>query len=173
MFCPNCSQQQVSDETRFCSRCGFQLGVVKALLASEPGGAAPARAADPARRVKDMTVGAALMFLFAFAVAAVTGELPPGHSSRIVSLFVAWLLLTLLINLRPLWRYFFGERGAAAAPAEAPDFSTRVGPAGRPSVLPPARSVPASDLAGQQFDTAEVVQPPSVAERTTNLLGKK
>ena len=35
MFCPKCSQEQISDETRFCSRGGFQLNVVKALLAEE------------------------------------------------------------------------------------------------------------------------------------------
>src|SRR4028119_1734357 len=34
MFCPKCSQQQVSDEVRFCSRCGFQLGVVAELLST-------------------------------------------------------------------------------------------------------------------------------------------
>src|SRR4051812_28427762 len=34
MYCPNCGQQQVSDEMRFCSRCGFQLGAVSALLAT-------------------------------------------------------------------------------------------------------------------------------------------
>ena len=32
MFCPQCSHQQVSDNTRFCSRCGLSLGVVSELL---------------------------------------------------------------------------------------------------------------------------------------------
>jgi len=32
MHCPRCGQQQISNETRFCSRCGFQLGVVSELL---------------------------------------------------------------------------------------------------------------------------------------------
>jgi hypothetical protein len=175
MFCPNCSQQQVSDETRFCSRCGFQLGVVKALLASDaPAAAGPARVPDPARRKKDLTLGAALMFLFALLVTAVTAAWPPGNSDRLVVLVVAWLVLTLLINLPPLLRYFFG----GSAPAEArdrgaPDFTTRIGGAARGSSLPPARAVPASELAGQQFNTAEVVQPPSVTERTTNILGRE
>src|SRR5688572_17541892 len=26
MFCPRCGQQQVSDEMRFCSRCGLPIG---------------------------------------------------------------------------------------------------------------------------------------------------
>jgi hypothetical protein len=33
MFCPQCGHQQVSDETRFCSRCGLSLGIVTDLLA--------------------------------------------------------------------------------------------------------------------------------------------
>ena len=32
MHCPRCGQQQISDQTKFCSRCGFQLGLVSELL---------------------------------------------------------------------------------------------------------------------------------------------
>src|SRR5215213_2572048 len=35
MFCPKCGQQQSSNEVRFCSRCGFQLEVVKELLITD------------------------------------------------------------------------------------------------------------------------------------------
>ncbi len=35
MFCPNCSQSQVSDEIRFCSRCGFPLSVVAELISND------------------------------------------------------------------------------------------------------------------------------------------
>src|SRR5215210_6531981 len=34
MYCPQCGQQQVTSEMRFCSRCGFPLGGVSELLAS-------------------------------------------------------------------------------------------------------------------------------------------
>ncbi|MCA1817578.1 MAG: zinc ribbon domain-containing protein [Acidobacteria bacterium] len=33
MFCPQCGHVQVSDETRFCSRCGLSLGAASELLA--------------------------------------------------------------------------------------------------------------------------------------------
>ncbi len=33
MHCPRCGQQQVSEETKFCSRCGFPLGLVSEILA--------------------------------------------------------------------------------------------------------------------------------------------
>ncbi len=32
MFCPNCGQQQVSEEIKFCSRCGFPMGLVSEIL---------------------------------------------------------------------------------------------------------------------------------------------
>ena len=32
MYCPQCGHQQVSDETRFCSRCGKSLGLVTDLV---------------------------------------------------------------------------------------------------------------------------------------------
>ncbi len=43
MHCPRCGQQQVSGETKFCSRCGFQLVIVTELLAN--GGILPQLAA--------------------------------------------------------------------------------------------------------------------------------
>lgn len=33
MHCPGCGQQQVSNETKFCSRCGLPLGIVSDVLA--------------------------------------------------------------------------------------------------------------------------------------------
>ena len=32
MHCPRCGQQQVSDETKFCSRCGMPLGLVSEII---------------------------------------------------------------------------------------------------------------------------------------------
>src|SRR6266850_4876479 len=48
MYCPQCGQQQVSDATRYCSRCGFLLDGVVAVLAS--GGAVPTRYLQPVSR---------------------------------------------------------------------------------------------------------------------------
>jgi len=170
MFCPNCGQQQASAEMRFCARCGFQLGVVRAVLAADdPAGPAAAPPPDRAQRKKDMTIGAALMFLCAFTVAVITVDMPAAHSGRIVFLLIVWLLLSLAINLRPLWHYFTG-RGAAGGTKPEP---AQLGGA-QAATLPPARAVPAAGLGAQRFDTADVATPPgSVTERTTNLLGDK
>src|SRR5829696_121887 len=65
MFCPKCSQEQASDEIRYCSRCGFQLNVVKALLISDgvPGEEIP-RSVSRGFSKRDMSLGALLMFIF-------------------------------------------------------------------------------------------------------------
>ncbi len=175
MFCPKCSQQQISDETRFCSRCGFQLNVVKALL-SDDNSAQNEEITKPDRslRKRDMTIGAALMFLFAFIVAAITVDMPSAHSARIFLLAIAWLVLSLLINIKPIIQYFL--RADDSAPT-ADDFSASKViskfTSRNKKFLPEAQSVPAADLIMPSVNTAEMVMPPSVTERTTNLLDKE
>src|SRR5688572_16080431 len=55
MFCPRCGQEQTSNETRFCSRCGFLMTGVGALVANDGNleavsVAKPAKADTPRRR---------------------------------------------------------------------------------------------------------------------------
>jgi hypothetical protein len=175
MFCPKCSQQQTSDETRFCSRCGFELNVVKALLSSDslPQTAETAKI-DRSLRKRDMTIGAALMFIVAFIVAAITVDMPPSHSSRILLLICVWFALTLLINIKPIIQYFL--RADNSSPAAEDDFSVSKTVSKivsrKKKALPEANTIPASDFAMPAVNTAEMVKPPSVTERTTNLLDK-
>jgi len=175
MFCPKCSQQQISDETRFCSRCGFELNVVKALLASNDATQiAEIQKPDRRLRKRDMTVGAGVMFVIAFIVAVITIDMPPSHSSRIILLIGAWLVLSLLINIKPLLQYFLRADNSAS---KTDDFSPSKVISKLTSrdknALPEARSIPAADLIMPNLNTAEIVQPPSVTENTTNLLDKR
>src|SRR5215207_1065539 len=65
MYCPNCGQQQVSDEMRFCSRCGLALTGLAEWLA---GGSLPVRSTEQTEvstvtpRRKNMRRAAKLMF---------------------------------------------------------------------------------------------------------------
>lgn len=177
MFCPKCSQEQVSDETRFCSRCGFQLNVIKALLANDelPQESAEIQKPDRRLRKRDLTIGAAIMFLFAFISAVITVDMPPSHSARIILLTVAWVVLTLLINIKPIFQYFV--RGEISAGERESLNSTFKAPSGLPNgfqnpALPGARSIPADLIMPTAANTAEMVQPLSVTEPTTNLLNK-
>jgi len=175
MFCPKCSQEQVSDETRFCSRCGFQLNVVKALLAEENlPQSSEIQKPDRSLRKRDLTIGAALMFVAAFIVAALTVSLPQNHSARILFLIVGWLLLSLLINIKPMIQYFMrGETGAPDEKYLPPKPASNLFSAAesKNAALPTAQSIPA-DFMMPGANTAEMVPPPSVTEPTTNLLNK-
>jgi hypothetical protein len=65
MFCPKCSQPQPDADLRFCPRCGFPVGEVKALVGrAEARGAEEesARAEGPLPAQKDLATGALVMF---------------------------------------------------------------------------------------------------------------
>jgi hypothetical protein len=65
MFCPKCSQPQPSEDLRFCPRCGFPVGEVKALVGREEAresDARRARAEGPLPAQKDLATGALVMF---------------------------------------------------------------------------------------------------------------
>src|SRR5215213_7631550 len=65
MYCPNCGQQQISEEMRFCSRCGLALSGLAEWLG---GGGPPAKRADetqvaaPSPRRKGIRRAAKVMF---------------------------------------------------------------------------------------------------------------
>lgn len=66
MFCPQCSQEQISNDTRFCSRCGFpMIGVSQLLLSNgmlQPLNNSPVGELETPRK-KGMKKGGKLMLL--------------------------------------------------------------------------------------------------------------
>src|SRR5215510_8025818 len=68
MYCPKCGQQQISDEMRFCSRCGLALSGLAEWLG---GGSLPVKRAEEeqqvavSRRRKNIRRAAKLMFFSA------------------------------------------------------------------------------------------------------------
>ena len=184
MYCPQCSQHQASDDMRFCSRCGFQLGVVKELLAQND---APAPATSEtqaplgALRKRDVTVGALIMFIIALIILFISPSIPPPvRNGQMFILVVLFFALTLFINfITPLLRAvskLFSEGDTLArerntsSSSAASDFITRVNPQSNNAALPPSKSMPVLGLNGQRVNTAEIVQPFSVTEHTTGLL---
>jgi len=119
-----------------------------------------------------MTFGALFMFLFALIAVAITVGLPPYHSAPIVFLIIAWLALTLLINIKPIIRYFLQADSSTKDISTSETFSnltTKI----KHIPLPSSHSIPAGDLIMPSINTAEMVSPPSITEQTTNLLDKK
>jgi hypothetical protein len=105
MFCPKCSQAQVSEKIRFCSRCGFRLDGIKELIASEERPAAgQTRVESLLPLQKDISTGAGLMFIGGV-VAMLWGFVLGGRP--VDALPQAYLILGLtlsfiLLLLRPL-----------------------------------------------------------------------
>jgi len=100
MYCPRCGHQPVSNELRFCSYCGFKLGVVKASLADEAEtNASTSSTADNVStrpRHRNINIGVILMFLGSLLAILINGR--AGGIGRegggvIVTVFYAAILL--------------------------------------------------------------------------------
>lgn len=255
MFCPKCSQAQVSERVRFCSRCGFRLDAVKELVAKEDlADKNQSRGETSLPPQKDISIGAALMFIGGI-VAMVWGKMVGGRDADVLPQvfiilgftlgFILLLFQPLLGSLRKLfsgteekaallqksrdginlgallmflgtlkalaltlfvrdaarrpdltlaimagmllllfvirwlvqgvYRLFFRSQEDAddsRATAELPEeLGGSPGSQSRPE-LSPAQSIPVESFVQNPARTAEMVEPPSVAERTTNLLEK-
>jgi hypothetical protein len=173
MFCPKCSQKQIFDNIRFCSRCGFQLNVVKALLADDASLPKTSEfiAANRLRRKRDMAIGAALMCIFALHTAWTTEDL--SLEREYMSLIAKCLLLFALINIVPAIRDFFSGKRAqngASSPKTLSGFIAKFKNKDQTAALPVAYGRPTGDYFTGNINTAELVPPPSVTEKTTNLL---
>ena len=176
MFCPQCGQQQVSNDGRFCPRCGFQLGGVVGLLAT--GGATSADltqglavGGDTPRR-KGARLGGKLMLfgIFLGAALAMMSEITgaPEELSMIGALvFMAGLLRLIYAFIFEDGPFRRQKQTVLYAPPVAQPVFT---PQASASALPPAQGVPARAYAPPRTDTAEIVYQPSVTEGTTRLL---
>ena len=175
MHCPVCGQQQVSEETRFCSRCGFLLTGVAEVVKS--GGLVAAKSTgilgtpdSPRRRGIKKGVFWALLTALVVPIMA---------------------LLTLLFRISPPFLPVFGALifavGGLLRVAYAFLFESGTSPERFPetlsrdlenrNALPPSQSVPASVYtapAGSWRDTNELERVPgSVTDSTTKLLQKE
>ena len=179
MFCPQCGQQQVSDEVRFCPRCGFQLSAVLALLST--GGVAPSELTSDGESARHRGVRhGMLMFFVGLIVTAVLGVLfgdgEPNDFPTILAPLSA-IILVLGGLLRMFYALIFEEgkrkqpQGANAyAPAYAPPPERLASQ--EAAALPPPQSIPARAYAPPpRPHTAEMRSPPpSVTDSTTKLL---
>ena len=178
MFCPQCGQQQVSDVTRFCSRCGFLLDGVTAVLAT--GGAVPTRYVQPGSgklspRSKGVRQGAMLMLstLLLVPLSAIISVFILGHPEIFVpiiaiSLFIGGLLrIIYALMMEDAAPQMESDDLTGYAQPVAPQFERFV----RNPALPPA-AVNSTPSWRPRPNTAEIHQPPSVTENTTRLLDK-
>ncbi|MEP6788077.1 MAG: hypothetical protein ABJB40_06585 [Acidobacteriota bacterium] len=177
MHCPSCGQQQISNETKFCSRCGMPLGVVSEVLIH--GGYLPQleeinKTKETIYTRKNGIVFSLFWFIFwvpilTWMFAGVIGADTLAGITALIGVFGS--LMIFIFSLVYLKK-----------PAKMihPAFYTQAPPppnlyAGANPALPPQRAVPTSAYTvpqqGSWRDTNDL-QATSVTEGTTKLLEK-
>jgi hypothetical protein len=169
MYCPNCGQQQISEEMRFCSRCGLALSGLAEWLA---GDGLPAKRGDEGQvdavspRRKGTRRAAKLMFFSGvlFPVFLVLSLVIDEGAPMIFPLVIFFVALVLMGYAR-----LFSDKNAPAG-NQATSQIPALGSGSARGSLPPATNIPMPAAGRQQVRTNELVQPPSVTENTTRLL---
>jgi hypothetical protein len=176
MHCPSCGQQQISNETKFCSRCGMPLGVVSEVLAY--GGYLP-QLAELNQKKKPLLnrrnalgFGLIWMLFFLLILTPLWGILDLDNmagASAVIGIFGGLIMMvSALIFLKKDVVYAQMHPQMFAPPQH-------LGGPAQQQALPPQQSVPASSYGvpqpGNWRDTNDLQ--PTVTESTTRLLDKE
>lgn len=177
MHCPRCGQQQVSNETKFCSRCGFQLVIVAELLLN--GGVLPQLVALQAKRTffnkkNGVMLSLAWFIFFTMFMASMFGIMGanrlPGLAA-VTGVFGALLILIGSLVFLP------SSKQLLRIPIQDAPLPQPAALYGNPNVsaLPPQRQEAATEYTApagswRTPDTGDLVGPGSVIEGTTKLL---
>jgi hypothetical protein len=175
MFCPTCGQEQVTEDTRFCSRCGLLLTGVTQLIYN--GGVLPAERAKKKFFQKKGFKQGLFIFLLAFLVVPIIAILTiAANVTEPFAVVIAWILLWGVGFLRMAYSLLFETDEANQAVLEQGNAGASRNYLGRKksaNALPPQQSIPASGYIppnqGNWRDTNDLGQP-SVIENTTKLL---
>jgi hypothetical protein len=175
MFCPQCGQQQVSETVRYCSRCGFLLEGVSAVVASW--GQLPMRYVQSASRElsprsKGVRQGALLMLstiLVVPIVAILSINLTP-FPHIVIPLAAIFCFIGGL--LRMLYALMMEDTNVPIGPAQLAPYAPPQAPQleGRRPIASAQASFNPAQAWKPRPNTAEILMPPSVTENTTRLL---
>ena len=173
MYCPCCGQDQASEITRFCSRCGFLLTGIGEVIANN--GLIPhdrpkgSQFSSP--RWKGIKQG---IFIFALTLLVIPLLAILTIAMRVepFAVVAAAILLTVGGILRVIYALLFqSNEPADVIPSQ--NQGALSGAAER-GMLPPPVSTPVSAYTAPKpaswRDTKDLVEPSSVTERTTSLL---
>jgi hypothetical protein len=180
MYCPRCGQQQVSNETKFCSRCGFQMGLVSELLLHN--GFLPQLQALYNQKSsiftrKNGVILTVLWFIFWVmmvpAFFGIAGEEDAAGVSAVFGIFSSIMLLVLSLGILKK-----APKTYQLPTMELPQMQQQ-GLYGIPAdqALPPQQTQPVQAYTAPQGswrapDTGEFAVPGSVTDPTTKLLKK-
>lgn len=174
MYCPTCGQQQISDETRYCSRCGFLLtGIAKVVEAEGviPGLGDGNAASSPRKRgLKQGFFILLLALLVVPILTMITIAVDAEPFAVVISLF--------LFGVGGVLRMVYALMFESSAPS-IQQLSGRSKPLKgvSPQALNAGQPVPATDYAapsGSWRDSNDLATPVgSVTDSTTKLLDKQ
>jgi len=178
MYCPKCSQRQVSDEVRFCSRCGFLLTGIAEVVKNDgkiPGASKRALKNLLTPRKKGIKQGlfALLLLILTSPILLAIGKGIALHPGVMVMTF---FILFISCVIRMIYAVMF-ESGEPDK-SEAADLQQQNVLSAKQAVesLPPAQTNPISDfvppMQGKWRDSNELVFS-SVTDVTTRQLDKK
>lgn len=122
MYCPRCGRQPISDAIRFCSYCGFKLGVVKASLADEDEAStmvSTTQVIPKAPRQRDINIGVILMFAGAMMAAILAGRGGAGFGREGGALILAISFASILFLSRPIMKVIYKLLSWEEPPADS------------------------------------------------------
>ena len=163
MYCPKCSQKQISEEMRFCSRCGFQMEGVIQLLANDGIICVEKQTEQSIVRRAASTVGTKIIYasVFVFIITflfAIADNAP--------AILIIPFLMFLVGLAQMIYALIFNQKTSANV---EPESVKNFNPAETRRNLPPIQSVPVSDYQTSPHEGRKMVKPPSVTESTTKL----
>jgi hypothetical protein len=179
MYCPRCGQGQISNETRFCSRCGFLMTGVVELIANDGNTnlSAPAQTKIDTKRKRGVKKGL-FIFLLAFLVVPIIAILTLMVNAEPFAVVISAILLGVGGLLRMAYALMFesnepvGGNVARSAFQTAPNFLSG---SQNPNALPSSQTIPAASYMppkhGNWRDTNDL-ETSSVTDPTTKLLQK-
>jgi len=185
VYCPKCSQPQVSDEMQFCSRCGLPLSDMKELIL----GAGKTKVSQSEKsddklspRHRGVRQGVMLMLLSVILIPAyiLLAALFPAQDRLIESsvsdtpfekISQAMLLTIFMVGLAGVLYARFFPQGASLGEGE-PEVA-RLDGSSSEYALPPAQGIPVSGCGAWRGNSGEVVQSPTVTEHTTKSLSRE
>lgn len=181
MHCPRCGQEQISAEIKFCSRCGFQLGLVSEILFH--GGTLP-QLADLPKNKKWLTrkngLKFSILWFLVFLAFTMLGGLAGGDEAAgfffILGMMGALIMIVLSFLFLPKAQKEFQNQNIMQSAQQPAQFT---GTTQNQYALPPPQTqsaqsyMPPPANSWKAPDTGELARPGSVTEGTTKLLRKE
>lgn len=181
MFCPRCSHERIDHNVSFCSRCGFLLTGIDAVIANE--GVIPSQnlqmtgSVKESPRMRGVKQGVMILLVGMLLVVPLIGIISAALDISPAIFAIAAFLSFWGGILRMLFAWMFQE-GAPKNLNDRANFyqpQNTFNPANQFQALPPQQSQPINNYSppvGSWRETNEFVSPPSVTEETTKFLNK-